>query len=236
MSARLLAIVSVNQSQRIQCQNPGCGHGVYAAIHVVEDEGKLMVLGSTCFAKRYGGMAALGGAVYGAGGGATLSQAQRDQLASNTANFIAQVKAHHEELMAQAQDKLRKSQERMAQMRRVRFEIFRPAAPTVRNPIPSHPWPWQHRQNSSVAVLRAPGGQAWIRVTHSDGSHKLLPWPPFPGWESALPAFCGRADPSVGGYSLPNVVEAIKGLQSVGFSTPQVSRWPEVLSLLTPED
>ena len=52
---RLLAIVSVLPQKRVVCQQPGCGHGVYAAIHVVEDNGQILVLGSTCFAKRYTG-------------------------------------------------------------------------------------------------------------------------------------------------------------------------------------
>lgn len=34
---RLLAIVSVPPQKRVVCQQPGCGHGVYAAIRVVED-------------------------------------------------------------------------------------------------------------------------------------------------------------------------------------------------------
>lgn len=36
LTGKLLAIVSVDPAKRVQCQNPGCGHGVYAAIHVVE--------------------------------------------------------------------------------------------------------------------------------------------------------------------------------------------------------
>lgn len=50
--ARLLAIVAVLPQKRVQCS--GCGHGVYAAIHVVEENGQILVLGSTCFAKRFG--------------------------------------------------------------------------------------------------------------------------------------------------------------------------------------
>jgi hypothetical protein len=33
-TAQLLVIVSVDSAQRVLCQNPGCGHSVYRAIHV----------------------------------------------------------------------------------------------------------------------------------------------------------------------------------------------------------
>ena len=41
---RLLAIVSVPPQKRVVCQQPGCGHGVYATIHVTEDSGQFLVL------------------------------------------------------------------------------------------------------------------------------------------------------------------------------------------------
>ena len=62
---RLRAVVAVDEKDRVQCQQPGCGHSVYAAVHVVEEDGRLLVLGSTCFAKRYGSSHALGPAQYG---------------------------------------------------------------------------------------------------------------------------------------------------------------------------
>ena len=36
---RLRAIVTVDEQDRVRCQQPGCGHSVYAAIHVVEENG-----------------------------------------------------------------------------------------------------------------------------------------------------------------------------------------------------
>ncbi len=38
-TAHLLAIVEEDKSERVQCQEPGCGHSVYQAIHVVRDGG-----------------------------------------------------------------------------------------------------------------------------------------------------------------------------------------------------
>ena len=74
---RLLAIVGVPPKERVLCGQPGCGHGVYAEIHVVQDAGKLLVLGSTCFAKRYGSPKALGTASVGGGGGRQLTPEER---------------------------------------------------------------------------------------------------------------------------------------------------------------
>ena len=52
---KLLAIVEVDKKKRVQCGQRGCGHGVYKAIHIVQDDDGLLVLGSTCYAKRYEG-------------------------------------------------------------------------------------------------------------------------------------------------------------------------------------
>lgn len=56
----LLAIVSVEYEDRVRCGQPSCGHSVYRRIHVVREDEKLLVLGSTCFEKRYGTATVLG--------------------------------------------------------------------------------------------------------------------------------------------------------------------------------
>lgn len=53
-TAQLLAIVEVAYEDRIRCQQPDCHHVVYRAVHIVQEGESLLVLGSTCFAKRYG--------------------------------------------------------------------------------------------------------------------------------------------------------------------------------------
>lgn len=72
----LLAIVAVDKAHRVRCQQPHCGHGVYARIHVVEDAGEILVLGSDCFAKRYG--VASTGSFRGFGGGRGRGRALTD--------------------------------------------------------------------------------------------------------------------------------------------------------------
>lgn len=230
-SARLLAIVSVLPANRVQCQNQGCGHGVYAAIHIVEDEGHLLVMGSTCFAKRYGDLKALGNPAYCAGSGGPLSAKDRETLVSNTAVLIEEIKARHEQAMEQANAKLLAIQERIAAARPARHPMFSaPAAPRAK--LPDHPWPWQHRSFSSLGAVRAPAGQLWVRVQHRDGTHKIAPLPPFDGWEAALPASLGAPDAEIGAYSVTNVIAAMQELRELGFSAPEISRWPDVLKLV----
>ena len=62
---------------------------MYAAIHVVEENGQILVLGSTCFAKRFGSASALGLPAYSAGGGngKPLTEDERQLLMNNTAEL-----------------------------------------------------------------------------------------------------------------------------------------------------
>lgn len=89
-NAQLLAVIRVPAEDRVQCQNPGCGHAVHAAVHIVRDAGDLMVLGSTCFERRYGSAKALGAAQFSSGaGGRPLSADERDLLVSNAELLLA---------------------------------------------------------------------------------------------------------------------------------------------------
>lgn len=226
---RLLAIVAVPSARRVMCQQPGCGHSIYAAIHVVEENGSILVLGSKCFVKRYGHERALGEPSYSAGGGngSVLSEEQRQMLINNAAELMACFKDQHEQATAASQAKLRALRERFVPPAVMR----RPAAPASLYPS-THPWPWQHEKNGSVGVVRAPDGQCWIRVQHKDGSQKIVPWPVFDGWDETFPPSFGVAETDIGAYSVPNIMKAMQWLKERGFSAPEVSRWPEVLKVL----
>ncbi len=236
-NARLRAIVAVDGKDRVRCQQPGCGHSVYAAVHVVEEDGKLMVLGSTCFAQRYGSHAALGQAQYGGGGGRKLTDEERQLLIQNTeallAQFEAQASADAEasalaEAQVHADEALRKQQivDKLLALRAAYAE--RKAVIPGMTALPSSPWPWQ-MERSSVALFTAPDGAHWVRVQHKDRSQKLAPWPQFPGWESALPSGIGRADASIGAIAVDNIADAIQVLRQLGFLGPEVGRWQDVL-------
>ena len=51
----LLAVVEVDKQDRIFCGAEGCNKSVYKRIHVIRDSGHLLLLGETCFLKRYAG-------------------------------------------------------------------------------------------------------------------------------------------------------------------------------------
>ena len=230
MNPRLLAVVSVEKVQRVRCQKDGCGHGVYAAIHVVEHDGRVKVLGSTCFAEIYGGEHALGRPQY-MGGGRKISAEDAALLDSNTAALLAKWELAKIETEARNRERLRS----MNAMQASRLEPAAPRptpqsmyafpAPEVTRRVASSPWPWQHPRNYSSALLRSPHGQAWFRVQHQDQSQKLAPWPLFDGWESALPAHVGTADLALGAFGVPDIGRAIKELAALGFTSPQVGVW-----------
>lgn len=229
-SGRLLCIVSVPPEGRVQCQQPGCGHGVYAAVHIVEDGGQLHVLGSTCFAKRYGSSEALGKPAYVGGGGGMLTDEERQLLKDNTAALIAHFKSQHEIATKSALDKLHALRSRFALQAAANRQSQQRLAP--RPPaVARRPWPWQHDRNTSVAVFRSSCGQSWVRVQHKDGTHKLVPWPMFDGWDEALPPSCGAADQGLQAYSPVDVPTAFATLKKLGMAGPIVGIWPEVIEV-----
>lgn len=82
--ATLLAIVGVEKEQGVLCQHNACKHRVYRNIHVVDEGGHLLVLGSTCIKKRYGSANFLGKPSIGGANGRQLSNDERQMLVDNT--------------------------------------------------------------------------------------------------------------------------------------------------------
>lgn len=231
--ARLHAIIAIDPAHAVRCQHTGCGHKVYAAVHIVQEAGKFLVLGSSCFAKRYGAPKALGSSAHGAGNGRRLTDQERALLEANTATLIAHFEEQELARLAQEQQRLAEQKaiaEREAQQRLARYRqatSLSARAPAYR-PTNS-PWPWQSTKHSSIAVLVSPDSRVWVRVEHQNGSQKLLPWPAFAGWEKALPAEIGDPDPGVQGYAVRDIVQAMRLLLSLGFSGPKVGGWRDVL-------
>lgn len=236
-----MAVVAVSPDKRILCQEPGCGHSVYAAIHIVDIGGQLIAMGSSCFAKRFGSGHALGSPKYSASGiqQRRLTDEEREMLASNTQALLAQFEAEAAAMRAQALAKLA----RMRSLAPNPFEqagtvpqahsapSFRPAsaARPTQSPLATRsPWPWQNQRNTSVALFRSPTGQRWVRVQHQDGTQKIAPWPVFEGWEIALPPSCGIADMDLQAYAVHDIVIAVRTLRSLGFTDPLVGRWQDI--------
>jgi hypothetical protein len=232
-AARLHAIIAVDAAHAVRCQHTGCGHKVYAAVHIVQEAEKFLVLGASCFAKRYGTPKALGSSVHGIGNGRRLTEQERALLEANTAALIAFFKEQERDRLAQEQQRLAEQKaiaDRQEQLRLARYK----QATSLSGHTPVHaptnsPWPWQSAKHSSVAVLVSPDSRVWVRVTHQNGSQKLLPWPAFTGWDIALPAEIGDPDHEVQGYAVKDIVQAIHLLVSLGYSEPKVGGWRDVM-------
>lgn len=240
-AARLHAIIAVDAAHAVRCQHTGCGHKVFAAVHIVHESGKFLLLGSSCFKKRYGTHKALGSSVHGTGNGRSLTEHERALLEANTATLIAFFEEQEKEkerereqvCLAQEQQRLagqKASVDRQEQLRLTRYKQVTsfPGRTPVHRPTNS-PWPWQSAKHSSIAVLVSPDSRVWVRVEHQNGTQKLLPWPAFTGWETALPAKIGDPDHEVQGYAVKDIVQTMRMLVSLGYSEPKVGGWRDVL-------
>ena len=96
-------VVEVDPSDRVRCQAPGCNHPVYKRIHVVRDSGRIVVLGSECWARLYG-LARLERTAewFGTNDGRRLTSEERAILVANTAEFVARMEAEFAAAEAQA--------------------------------------------------------------------------------------------------------------------------------------
>lgn len=142
----LLAIVSVSENERVQCQHPGCGHGVYAAIHMVLVNDDIQCWGSTCYGHEAGMI--IGQpmkALYPSLGGRKLTSEERALLQTNRDLLIEHFKAEHEEKIRQEQEALRVEEARRAETEAKRLanpieEFFAAQSPSVSSLKPQAPF------------------------------------------------------------------------------------------------
>ncbi|WP_180125247.1 hypothetical protein [Rhodoferax sp. BLA1] len=218
-SHRLLAIVAVDQAHRVRCQQPHCGHGVYARIHVVEEGGQLLVLGSDCFAKRYGAVQTSG--VHGQGGGGrVLTEAERELLVNNTRALLEQFEAERRKAMELAeekrlQDQAQEAARQQAMVEKLRslkalFELRNPSTramqPAYTEPLepqqthlevtPTPSWASLKKEPSSLFAYGVGEGQCWVLIqSATHGGCFIAPAPSaFESWDEALPPSVGRPD------------------------------------------
>jgi len=220
-TAKLLAIVSVEHADSVRCGQPTCGHSVYRRIHVVRESEKLLVLGSTCFAKRYGTDGALGMARFGGGEGRMLTDEERQLLLNNTEALIARF----EEEAALLQAAKVKPVPTALQPSPVNAS---PRATAVNYPQET-PWAWV-KPWSSVVYLKLKDGSGWIRAQRKDDKHLLVPWPVFDGWDEALPPLFGPIDSECGGHVLPDVATALRYLRNQAEWETKPGRWRDVMA------
>lgn len=231
---KLLAIVAVDPSHRVRCQQPHCGHSVYARIHVVEDDGNLLVLGSDCFAKRYGEGHSASSANFSGGGGRVLTDAEREMLVNNTKALLAQFEAERlkqlelEELARQRERELHDAQRnafiakdsaeklRMAHFQSHMQDHHHPEDLPDSEPVEAIPTPiWAHlkKQHSSFFAYGVGDGQCWVLMqsaTH-DGCF-IAPAPTaFESWDEALPGSLGTVDVDRKVYVSDKTINVLSG-------------------------
>lgn len=104
-SAYLLDVVEVDRGRRVRCGAEGCGHSVYARIHILLVDGRFQVLGGNCFQRLYGRVLQDAKSYYGGSVGAPtrLDDDMRLLLATNTAEFVERLEARRLELEALAE-------------------------------------------------------------------------------------------------------------------------------------
>jgi len=215
---KLLAIVAVDPSHRVRCQQPHCGHSVYARIHVVEEADQLIVLGSDCFAKRYGVAHATDFHGHGSGGGRVLTEAEREMLVNNTKALLAQFEAERQRELALAEVTRQREREmaeaklialrQLLAARQARFEpskilsqgpqqqpLVEPDPPPL-EVIPLPKWASLKKPNSSFFAYGMSDSQCWVLM--ESASHAgcfIVPAPaPFESWDEALPPSLGNVD------------------------------------------
>lgn len=225
--ARLHAVVSLQSSQRVRCQQPGCGHSIYASVYVVEEGGQLMVLGSTCFAKRYGGLGALGSARHGGASGLRLTEEEIALLEHNTRSLLAMFDVRQEqERMSREREALERATGRIRSLQSHHDHDISGVGSLGRLDDPASPWSWQKR-GTRLAMFQSPRGQSWFWVRHRDGSQKLVPWPKIRDWAGALPV--GSIDEELGALTITDVAAALEMLKHEGFAEPQVGTWAQLM-------
>jgi hypothetical protein len=227
--ASLLAIVGVKKEQGVLCQHNGCNHRVYRNIHVVNEGGQLLVLGSTCIKKRYGAVDALGKPSAGGANGRQLTDEERQMLVDNTAALLEKFRKEAVEQQALMLNKLQA-------LRALAMPTWQqmPVANSERPLRPPQlgskqpPWPWV-KPLGSVAYFRLRDKSYWVRVQDRSNVHMIMPWPSFDGWDEALPITVGTPSQERGGYQVKDIVAAFDYLKNKSDVKPRVGNWYEVV-------
>lgn len=133
-SPELLAVVEVEQVNRVVCQAQGCGHSVYRRIHIVRcDDAKVRVYGSDCFGRLFRGLIPEARPRYGSGDGRHLTDEERALLVANTDRLVAQFEAEHQAVLEEL--RLREDErQRLERVAAVKAEAARREAERRRPP------------------------------------------------------------------------------------------------------
>lgn len=91
----LLAVMTLEESERVYCQSPGCTKTVWKRIHIVRTREGISFYGSVCFDKLIG-KANPPQPSYGDWGDRVLTPEERTQLLHNTESFLQQMRVQFE--------------------------------------------------------------------------------------------------------------------------------------------
>lgn len=123
-STLLLAIVEVEQSDRVMCQAEGCGHPVFKRIHVVRIAGSIKVFGSACFERLFSSRGkTFSVPAFGSSDGRRLTAEEKLLLLQNTEALIFSLEKEHAHQVLLAQEK---EQERIAALEQLQRKRFAP--------------------------------------------------------------------------------------------------------------
>ena len=235
----LLAVVEVERDHRVLCGNPGCGHSVHKAIHLVQDGDHLLVLGSSCFKKRYGA-ALLGQPRYSGGDGRKLSTEERDLLLNNTAALVEQFEREREASLHKLREMkvafaarahaLGPSQSEPLPRPENKTPVYGRSAVNASSARRAVPWTWM-KPGTSMAGFKLKDGTAWVRVQHVDGRQLLTPWPTFDGWDEWLPAHLGSPEHALGAYVVIDLRETVSFVRSRAVRERVSGLWAEIQSV-----
>lgn len=95
--AILVAIVEVEEANRIRCQAEGCNHSVFRKIHVVHDDSGFHVYGSQCFKKLFKNLPiSISSPSYTPSDGRLLTEEERQLLINNTEKLIRNIESEYQ--------------------------------------------------------------------------------------------------------------------------------------------
>lgn len=219
--AYLYAVLRLDHKNRIQCQNDGCGHSVYAAIYVVRQADKFMLLGRDCFSALYGHEWGLGRPRYmpnyqSGSGGRLLSAQERLLLIENTAAFVEKLEIEfieeqeREKLILAQRQKSKEEHKRVVDERNARLQQYREQLKNRVQPFvaPDNPVLWApDRENGSTFFChRLRDGTCWVLYMSLQQDYRYRPWPEqFSGWDECWPASVGAVNSGEPFYRVNNL-------------------------------
>ena len=115
----LLGVIAVERHDRVQCQCKGCGHTIYARIHMIQwSDGNIECWGRDCYSRELG-RTPLGRqmeAVYAGLNGRKLTPEEREMLRTNRERLIAAFRAEQEAAERRQEEERKTKEEKEARV------------------------------------------------------------------------------------------------------------------------